>query len=104
MSFCINVFIAFCPILFLVVFLDKKIVGKITHYFDKIGVGVIELSSELKEGDKISVEMHDGNSFEQVVSSMQINRVPVKKAKKGDAIGIKLAQPVRNANVYKLVK
>ena len=82
--------------------MDKKLVGKITHYFDKIGVGIIELSAELKEGDKISIETHEGSSFEQVVSSMQIDRVPVKKAKKGDAIGIKLAQPVRNANVFKV--
>lgn len=84
------------------ILLDKKLVGKITHYFDKIGVGVIELSAELKQGDKISIETHDGNSFEQTVSSMQIEHEQVKKAKKGDAIGIKLAQPVRNANVYKV--
>ncbi len=84
--------------------MDKKLVGKITHYFDKICVGVIELSAELKEGDKISIETPGGSSFEQVVSSMQIDRVPVKKAKKGDAIGIKLAQPVRNANIYKIVE
>ena len=84
------------------ILLDKKLVGKITHYFDKIGVAVIELSAELKEGDKISIEMHDGSSFEQTVSSMQIDREPVKKAKKGDAIGIKMAQPARNATVYKV--
>lgn len=85
------------------ILLDKKPVGKITHYFEKIGVGVLELSDSLAEGDKIRVEMPDGSSFEQVVSSMQIERVPVKKAKKGDAVGIKLAQPVRNAAVYKVV-
>lgn len=84
--------------------MDKKLVGKITHYFDKIGVGVIELSAELKEGDKISVEMHDKSAFEQIVSSMQIDREPVKKAKKGDAIGIKLVQPARNATVYKITE
>lgn len=78
-------------------------VGKITHYFDHINVGVLELSSELKEGDKILVEKHDG-SFEQVVSSMQIDKQAVRKAKKGDAIGIKLEQPARNAVVYKIIE
>jgi translation initiation factor IF-2 len=81
---------------------EKKLVGKITHYFDKIGVGVIELSAELKEGDKILVELHDGTSFEQIVSSMQLDKEPVRKAKKGDAIGIKLEKPCRNATVYKI--
>ncbi len=83
--------------------LEKKPVGKITHYFDHIGVGVLELSDTLQEGDKISVELSDGSSFEQVVSSMQINKQPVRNAKKGDDVGLKLAQPCRNATVYKVV-
>lgn len=81
---------------------EKKLVGKITHFFDKASVGVLELSAELKEGDKISIELHDGTSFEQIVSSMQIDRQPVRKAKNGDAIGIKLEKQCRNAMVYKI--
>ena len=84
--------------------MEKKPVGKITHYFDHINVGVLELTDELKEGDKISVEMHDGKAFEQTVSSMQIEKQPVRKAKKGDAVGLKLDQPARNATVYKIVE
>ena len=33
----------------------KKLVGRVTHYFTKIGVGVVELSDELKIGDRISI-------------------------------------------------
>ena len=83
--------------------MDKKPVGKITHYFDKISVAVIELSDTLKQGDTIAIEGHSGEAFEQKVDSMQIEHAPVKTAKKGQAIGLKLAQPVRPiAQVFKV--
>lgn len=76
-------------------FIPKELVGKITHYFDKIGVGVVELSAPLKVGDKISIEGHD-KVVEQTIDSMQIDQQPVPKAKKGEAIGLKVAEPVKN--------
>lgn len=78
----------------------RKLVGKITHYFGNIEVAVIELSGVLKEGDKIEID-NKGETFEQTVKSMQIEREPVKTAKKGQAIGLKVSQPVKvNALVY----
>ena len=35
---------------------EKKPIGAITHYFNKIGVAVIELSGKINEGDDISIE------------------------------------------------
>ena len=32
---------------------DKKLIGKITHYFPKIGVAVVELRDDIRRGDKI---------------------------------------------------
>ncbi len=82
----------------------KELVGKLTHYFDKIQVGVIELTGRLTEGDKISIEK-DGEAFEQKVSSMQIDRKPVEEAKAGDAIGMKLTQPAKeNSQVFKVTE
>ncbi len=72
----------------------RKPIGKISHYFDKIGVAVIELSAELKVGDKIVIEGHD-TSFEQEVKSMQIEHDQVKTAKKGQSIGLKVKEPVK---------
>jgi len=43
--------------------MEKKQIGKITHYFDKISVAVIELKAPLKVGDTITIEGH-GNSFD----------------------------------------
>ena len=33
----------------------QKLIGKITHYFSNIEVGVINLSSPLSEGDEIRI-------------------------------------------------
>jgi len=84
-----------------VVFLKER-VGKIMHYFDRIGVAVIELEGNLSEGDSLSIEK-DGNAFEQKAASMQIDRKPVKSAGKGEAIGMKVLQAARpGAEVYRI--
>ena len=83
----------------------KKIpVGKITHFYDKISVAVVELSDTLKQGDRIFIEA-PGTNFEQTVGSMQIGHEQISEAKKGQAIGMKVAQPVKaNWHVFKIVE
>lgn len=81
---------------------EKKLIGKVSHYFTKIGVGVIELTDSLSVGDKISIEGAT-TDIQQTIKSMQINHKDVKKAKKGDSIGLKVKDRVRpNDNVYKI--
>lgn len=81
--------------------MDIKI-GKITHYYDKIGVAVLELVKPLALHDKIKISGHDKEFIQEVVS-MQVEHQDIKKAKKGDSIGLKVDQPVReNDVVYKV--
>ncbi len=80
----------------------KKLVGKITHYFTGIGVAVVELESDLKVGDKILIEGAT-TSFEQNIDSIQIHNQSVESAKKGESIGLKVKDRVREADsVYKV--
>ena len=82
---------------------EKKPVGKVTHYFTKISVAVVELTDELRIGDRISIEGATTN-FQQTVSSMQIEHKNVEVATAGQAIGLKVDQRVREGDiVYKLV-
>jgi len=84
--------------------MEKKLVGKITHFFPKISVAVIKLEGELKVGDKISIEGH-GNSFEQNVDSMQVEHKDIETAKPGDDVGMKTAEPVKEGDqVFKVVE
>lgn len=69
-------------------------VGRVDDFFAKPVVAGITLSAPLKVGDKIHIKGHT-TDMELVVESMQINRVDVKEAKPGDAIGIKVSGRVR---------
>ena len=64
-------------------------IGEITHYYEKIQVGVIKLSKKLEVGDMITYSTCDDN-YEQIVESMEIDRKPVFRAGRGKEIGLKL--------------
>lgn len=76
----------------------EKEIGKITHFFSKIQVAIIELSASLKVGDKIKIKGHT-TDFEETVDSIQIDHKPVEEAKKGDVVGIKVKEHVRETDV-----
>lgn len=85
--------------------MEEKLIGKITHYFTNIGVGVIEITKDkLNVGDKIHIKGATSD-FEQIIDSMQIEHENIEKAKKGDAIGLKVEQQVREGDeVFKIVE
>jgi putative protease len=84
--------------------MEKTKVGKVSHYYSKIGVAVIEVEGTLKIGDEISIEGANTN-FTQKIESMQIDRESIKEAKKGNSIGMKVNEEVRaNDVVYKVKK
>jgi len=80
---------------------DVKI-GEVTHYYNKIGVGVIKLSKGLSVDDQIKIKNKQGE-FIQAVSSMQMEHENVKKAKRGQIIGLKVDQEVKKGDqVFKV--
>jgi putative protease len=79
-------------------------IGKITHYFSKINVGVIELDKgELHVGDTIHIKGHT-TDFYQKVESMQIEQQSTQSIKKGESAGLKVDNPVREHDLVLLVK
>lgn len=80
---------------------DKGL-GVITHYYDKIGVAVLEVKNgEVKVGDEIKVTGH-GADFSQTVEEMQLEHESVEVAKKGQAVGLKVKEKVHEGTkVYK---
>lgn len=81
----------------------RQAIGKITHYFSNISVAVIDLVSVLKEGDNIRITGGEDTDFEQTVDSMQVEHKEVKTAKKGDSVGLKVKEKVREGyNVFKI--
>jgi len=81
---------------------DKKdLVGKVIHYYDKIGVAIVRLGKALKAGDKVKFVKGD-NVFEQIVSSMQIEHIQLPEGKKGQEVGIKVDQPTKEGTLVYL--
>ena len=82
--------------------MEERLIGRITHFYGKPGVGIIELSDSLKIGDMIHIKGHMSD-FTQTIASMQIEHASVDEAKSGDCIGIKIDQKVHeNDSVYKV--
>jgi translation elongation factor EF-1alpha len=83
----------------------EELIGKITHYFGKIEVGIVEITKgSLSVGDTIHIKGAT-TDFEQNIDSMQIEHEQIDKAKKGDVIGLKVKDKVKEEDeVYKVTE
>lgn len=80
-------------------------IGKITHYFAKINVGVLDMTKgKLQIGDTIHIKGHTTDLY-QKVDSMQVEYNPVDLAEKGMQVGLKLEGAARNNDiVFKVIE
>ncbi|MDD5747193.1 MAG: hypothetical protein PHO30_08030 [Candidatus Omnitrophica bacterium] len=81
---------------------EETAIGKITHYFGNISVGIIKLKSALTVGDKIHIKGAHAD-FKQTVTSIQLNHQSIPIAVKGKEVGIKVGKRVHKRDiVYKI--
>lgn len=83
--------------------MPEKEVGKVSHWYDKIGVAVLKLEGPLKVGDRVKVKKGD-SEFEETVSSLQIDHQSVDSAKTGDEVAIKLSQKAKPGAAISIVE
>ena len=84
--------------------MEKKEMGRVSHYFGKPQVAAIVLTDGLKVGDKISFQGHT-TDFEVVVESIQIEHDSLEEAKAGDNVGIRVPEKVREHDVvYRIIE
>ena len=78
-------------------------IGRVTHYFPKIGVAVIEVTAgSLKVGEIIHIKGHTSD-FTQAVESLQQEHLPVPEIKTGVSAGLKVKEHVREGDkVFKV--
>lgn len=79
-------------------------VGRVSHYYNKIGVAIIDLDLALKVGDVIRFSRGGEDLFQQDVLSMQLEHTFVKEAEAGDSVGIKTIQEIKNGSEVYLVE
>ena len=81
---------------------EGNLIGLITHYFPHVQAAVIKLKGPLAMGDTVKIKGHT-TDLTQIISSMQIDRVEISSAKKGDEIGLQVSSRVRQHDkVYKV--
>ena len=85
--------------------MTEEQVGVVIKFFAKPSVAAIELTGgQIREGDRLAFKGHT-TDFTQEVKSMEIDNKVVQEAKKGDMVGLKVSQRVReNDRVYKVVE
>lgn len=67
----------------------ERVIGKVTHYYDHIGVAVVAVNETIRLGDTIRLKRGD-HVFEQKVESLQVNHTPISSAEKGQEVGMKV--------------
>jgi len=84
----------------------KQYVGFVKNYYKNVNAAEIKLEAAgIKEGDNLLIIGNKTGVIEETVSSMQINHKLVKKADKGERVGIKLKHQAReNDKVYVIKK
>ena len=82
--------------------MSGKLIGQVTHFYNRIGVAVIILSDSVELGDQLHF-LGRSTDFRQEVQSVQIEHESVSEAGKGQEIALKVERRVRNQDkVYKL--
>ncbi len=84
--------------------MEEKEIGVVSNYFSNISVAAVEITDgTVSVGDTLHFLGHT-TDFESRVASMQIEHKSVTEVKKGDSVGIKVAEKVReNDKVYKII-
>jgi len=80
---------------------ELREVGKVSHFFSRINVAVIEVKDTISVGDQIFIK-GPTTDIEQAVDSMEIEHEKVRQATAGHSVGMKVKDRVReNDVVYK---
>lgn len=78
-------------------------IGKVTHFYDKIGVAVIEVVNQpLKVGDVVKISGHD-SEFNQTITSLQVEHNQVTEVRPKETCGMKVDKPVKPGDILFLV-
>lgn len=85
--------------------MPDKLIGKVTHYFDKIGVAVVKAENEgVAVGDSVKFK-HGDKEFAQMIGSLEVDKISVGKIVAGQEAGLKVDEEVKEGwEVYKIVE
>ena len=77
---------------------ELREVGRVSHFFGRINVAIIEVTDSISVGDRIFIK-GPTTDLEQAVDSMEIEHAKVQQAEAGQSIGMKVNARVREKDV-----
>ncbi|KKS82777.1 MAG: hypothetical protein UV58_C0005G0031 [Candidatus Wolfebacteria bacterium GW2011_GWC1_43_10] len=75
----------------------QKPIAKVIHLYGKIGVAILECLASIEVGQMVHFKGHT-TDFQQEIKSMQYEHEAITKAKKGQQVGVKVDQDVREGD------
>jgi translation elongation factor EF-1alpha len=83
--------------------MERHEIGRVTHFYSKISVAILQLDSTLKVGERIAI-VGSTTDLEQDVKSMQVEHQNIEVAKAGDLVGLKVKDKVREGDTVFIIK
>ena len=82
----------------------KKDIGAVVNYYSKVKVAELKIWDDLEVGDEIIIQGVTTGSINHKIESMEIDKVSITKALKGNNVAIAINKKLReNDFVYKLI-
>ena len=74
------------------------LIGKVTHYYSRLSVAVVDLEGEIEIGELITIQGHTTDLVQKVIS-MEIDHEKIQKAGPNEEVAIKVIDPVRRGDL-----
>lgn len=76
---------------------EEKPIGEVTHYYGNLGVAIIKFTKAVKTGESVHLK-GTTTDFTQKIDSMQFDHKDIGEAEKGQEVGIKVDDKVREGD------
>lgn len=76
---------------------EPKPIGEVTHFFGGIGVAIVKFNKAVDVGTRLHFAGAT-TDFDETLNSMQFDHKEIKTAKKGQEVGIKVGEKVREGD------
>ncbi|MBI3088676.1 MAG: hypothetical protein HYY99_00205 [Candidatus Colwellbacteria bacterium] len=76
---------------------EEKQIGEVTHYYSHLGVAIVKFDRAVKVGETVRFKGHT-TDFTETINSIQFDHNDVPEAKKGQEVGIKVSEKVRDGD------
>lgn len=76
---------------------EAKPIGTVTHFYGNLEVAIVKFNKVVPVGTRVRFKGAT-TDFEETIQSMQYDHKPVDAAKKGQEVGIKVGDKVRDGD------